>query len=201
MSEVDNEKLNDIWRNGWQNIDYATNISVESILGNLRNLFLEKFHLLNEPEKKELMSRFDSFADKWHVEHQDKSPKLCERCQGWAYASQYCENCIRDFFKKNFGNWTSGNGEIDKVIQDAQLNATCPDVVTEWVPFNDLEKVEHKTESSRSIIYSAVWNKGPFNKYNPETNAVERLGATTIILKKVKNSDKMDEDWFKVCVK
>jgi hypothetical protein len=35
-----------------------------------------------------------------------------------------CNNiCSSVYFQKNFENWTSGNNDIDKFIQDAQLSA------------------------------------------------------------------------------
>ncbi|CAG8621773.1 13746_t:CDS:2 [Acaulospora morrowiae] len=198
MSEIDTDKLNEIWTNGWKNVDYSKCTTMTQVFEHLRNSYLESSQSVNESEKAELINRLDSFIDRWNVDHQENDPELCERCQSWAYAAQYCEHCIRHFFKKNFGKWTSGNDEIDKIIQDAQLNASCPDMVVEWIPFSDFEEVKHKIKGHRSDIYSATWSKGPFDKFNPETHAVDRFGRTNVILKKLENSDKMDGEWFKV---
>ena len=52
---------------------------------------------------------------------------ICEKC-----------NCICNaiHFQQNFKNWTSGNDNIDKFIQDAQLSAHGnAEKALEWIPY------------------------------------------------------------------
>ena len=51
---------------------------------------------------------------------------LCKGCkQPNTYLSYYawCQSCNSKRFQQNFQNWTSGNSDIDKLIQESQLNA------------------------------------------------------------------------------
>ncbi|RHZ74581.1 hypothetical protein Glove_220g18 [Diversispora epigaea] len=48
-------------------------------------------------------------------------------------AIQYCEFCIRKYLENNFGNWTSRNNEIDKLIQEFQQTTVKPHSVIEWI--------------------------------------------------------------------
>src|ERR1700722_5983692 len=53
-----------------------------------------------------------------------KNYGLCEECKqpNTGYYS-WCQSCNAKHFQQNFKNWTSGNSEVDKIIQESQLNA------------------------------------------------------------------------------
>lgn len=53
-------------------------------------------------------------------------------------SSSRCELCIKGHFIKDFGTWTSGNAEIDKVIQERQINNY--DRSLQWIPYNNFEE-------------------------------------------------------------
>ena len=55
--------------------------------------------------------------------------EICEECNSICYAKR---------FQKNFKNWTSGNNDIDKFIQDTQLSVHDDDnteKALEWIPY------------------------------------------------------------------
>ncbi|CAG8790515.1 14763_t:CDS:2, partial [Cetraspora pellucida] len=64
------------------------------------------------------------------------------------------------------------NNDIDKIIQDAQLNATSPDSIIEW------------------------WNNGSYIKWNSEKKMLERFGEQEVILKRLNSSNKMRKKWL-----
>ena len=43
--------------------------------------------------------------------------RVCENCKQECLATSFCELCVRNHLKANFSNWTSGNNEIDNLIQ------------------------------------------------------------------------------------
>jgi hypothetical protein len=77
--------------------------------------------------------------------------------------------CYTKYFRQNFKSWTSGNGDVDKFIQDTQLSAHQYDVskVLEWIPYGRFYNIEY---IERIGIYKANLIDGniiDWNKYNP----------------------------------
>jgi hypothetical protein len=48
---------------------------------------------------------------------------LCKECKQPKTSNDWCWSCNSKRFQQNFKNWTSGNNEVDKFIQKAQLKA------------------------------------------------------------------------------
>jgi hypothetical protein len=68
-------------------------------------------------------------------------------------------NCI--YFQYKFIDWTSGNNDIDKFIQDTQLLAH-KDVskVLEWIPYNRFYDIKYTAKGGFGKVYSANWING-----------------------------------------
>jgi hypothetical protein len=75
------------------------------------------------------------------------------------YDDEWCKECEINNLKLNFGNWTSGNDEIDNFIQKMQLKIDLTeDIIIEWIPFNQFIDVKLIVEEDDfTKIYSAVW--------------------------------------------
>ena len=69
---------------------------------------------LSENEKKFLLNEIQNIFDGFRIGDNSVESQQCNNCQNWHQAIQYCEFCIRKYLENNFGNWTSGNNEIDK---------------------------------------------------------------------------------------
>ncbi|SRR6266498_745308 len=53
--------------------------------------------------------------------------RICENCHEECLATTlYCEHCTRNYLKANFSNWTSGNSNIDNLIQRCQMESYAP---------------------------------------------------------------------------
>src|ERR1043165_9061322 len=52
---------------------------------------------------------------------------------------RFCEYCVRNYLKAKFSNWTSGNDDIDSLIQKCQMETLAPKKVIEWIPYNNLQ--------------------------------------------------------------
>ena len=141
----------------------------------LRNKFFNN-DSLNENEKLYLFSKLQTYQEKFNLTNQAGERRKCEDCQNWTYAIDFCDHCIRNYLRKNFVNWTSGNEKIDKAIQEAQKNVICPFQIVEWIPYENFENVQYLTVGGFATIYKAIWKDGYFTKWNSTTKKLERFG-------------------------
>ncbi|CAB4414389.1 unnamed protein product [Rhizophagus irregularis] len=61
-----------------------------------------------------------------YIEDLEKREEIygtCWECKEPGTGEFWCQSCNGKRFKENFKNWTSGNKDIDELIQDSQLNA------------------------------------------------------------------------------
>ncbi|PKC00628.1 hypothetical protein RhiirA5_427898, partial [Rhizophagus irregularis] len=105
---------------------------------------------------------------------------ICEECN-------YICNAIH--FQQNFVNWTSGNDDVDKFIQDTQLLAhkTVQEAL-EWIPyykFNNIEKI-----GGFGRVFRANWIDGCIFEWNGICQNWERVNQNRIVtLKILSNSE------------
>uniref|UniRef100_U9UHY4 Uncharacterized protein n=1 Tax=Rhizophagus irregularis (strain DAOM 181602 / DAOM 197198 / MUCL 43194) TaxID=747089 RepID=U9UHY4_RHIID len=116
-----------------ENLNYSNNITSE---------FMKKinkaFGITQDPETKSYMM----------VLHCNK----CKMCKKICYA-------IR--FQQNFKNWTSGNDNIDKFIQDTQLSAhDIAKEALEWIPYNRFYNIKYISKDEFGEVYRAKWSDG-----------------------------------------
>jgi len=109
--------------------------------------------------------------------------RLCESSLE-CFATSYCEHCARTYLKNDFSSWTSGNTDIDDLIQECQMESFSPGKIIEWIPYNNLQDVKYMTKGGCSEIYSANWIDGPYDEWNSKEQRLERLGTHKVILKK-----------------
>ncbi|RIA91949.1 hypothetical protein C1645_821306 [Glomus cerebriforme] len=51
------------------------------------------------------------------IRNNEGTKRICEDCQVGCLATLYCEHCVRNYLKTNSSNWSSGNNDIDNLIQ------------------------------------------------------------------------------------
>jgi hypothetical protein len=85
---------------------------------------------------------------------------LCPECNRPNTFKNWCKECNSKKFKQNFDNWTSGNKQIDKFIQESQLNARIWSELLEWVPYDRLRNIKYLAQGGFSTIYRAIWLDG-----------------------------------------
>jgi hypothetical protein len=94
--------------------------------------------------------------------------------------------CNAIHFQQNFNNWTSGNNDIDKFIQDTQLSSH-KDMkkALEWISYNRLYNIRHITDNS----YIANWIDGNTCYWNNVDHDWKRQTQyMTVELKKLSNT-------------
>ena len=99
---------------------------------------------------------------------------LCKGCNQPNTGRKWCRSCNSKKFQQNFKNWTSGNSDVDKLIQQSQLNAKKYEEVIEWIEYDRFKNIEYITKGGFGKVYKAVWKDGPINYWDYETNKWKR---------------------------
>src|ERR1051325_4230911 len=81
---------------------------------------------LTKDEKTEVIRRLNMDYDRYKVLYNEGTKRICESCNQECLATTYCEFCVRNHLKANFSNWTSGNDDIDNLIQTCQMETLVP---------------------------------------------------------------------------
>ncbi|RGB41151.1 hypothetical protein C1646_663328 [Rhizophagus diaphanus] len=123
-----------------------------------------------------------------------KSFDKCFDCERTAVA--WCKNCDIAFLKENSHNWTSGNSKIDELIKYIQLNDRESMGYLEWIDFDQFDLIENiNKRGAFSSIYSAVWMDGPKWNLDEEAKIWTRTGPIKVILKRLDNSQNIDQEF------
>ena len=56
------------------------------------------------------------------VRYNEGEKRICENCNQECLATLCCESCVRNHLKAKFSSWTSGNCNIDNLIQKCMSN-------------------------------------------------------------------------------
>jgi hypothetical protein len=96
--------------------------------------------------------------------------------------------CFATYFQQNFVNWTSGNNDIDKFIQDSQLSVHLDDAASkalEWIPYDRFYNIKYIAEAKK---YKAKWIDGNISYWNIyDQNWIRRNQNIIVNLKSINN--------------
>ncbi|RHZ87152.1 hypothetical protein Glove_40g27 [Diversispora epigaea] len=99
----------------------------------------------------------------------------------------WCKPCNSKHLQNDFNNWTSGNDKIDKLIQDAQLNANYNWEVIEWIPYDRFKDVKQIGKGGFGTIHYARWIDGFIEAWDIENQQWKRHEDEEVALKKFDN--------------
>ena len=151
---------------------------------------------LTNDEKSEAIKHLNKNLDYNKMLKNKGAKRICENCQDECLATLFCEHCIRNYLKANFENWTSGNNDIDKLIQKCQMETIKPNMIPEWIPYNNLQNIKYLTKGGFSEIYTAKWIGGAYNKWNPKEKRLVRIRDYNVVLKKLENVESANRSWL-----
>ena len=155
---------------------------------------------LTKDEKSKVIKLLNKDYDYYKIILNKETKRICENCKDECLATLYCEHCVRNYLKENFSNWTSGNCDIDNLIQKCQMETLRPDMIVEWIPYNNLQNIKYLTKGGCSEIYTADWIDGYYNKWDNQKRQLKRFGVQRVILKKLENVESANRSWFEeVC--
>ena len=115
---------------------------------------------------------------------------LCEECNQentWYY---WCKACNAKHFQRNFENWTSGNVDIDKFIQDAQLSADYFHQVLEWIPYDGFRNIKYIAKGGFGKVYKANWIDGYIWNWDSKNQNWKRYEPNKLLALKSLNNSK-----------
>jgi uncharacterized protein with gpF-like domain len=107
---------------------------------------------LTEEEKTEAIRLCNKNYDRDKILSNSGTKRTCENCNQKCLATLYCEYCVQNYLKDNFSNWTSGNNDIDNLIKNCQMETLIPNLVIEWIPYNNLQNIKYLTRGGFSEI-------------------------------------------------
>ncbi|GES90145.1 kinase-like domain-containing protein [Rhizophagus clarus] len=195
MSTIRNDLVYAAYYRAITLIDYNIYDNVDK-----RHKFKEKIILadksLTKDEKSEVIKFLKEDHDYNKILFNEGKRRICENCQQKCLATLYCEYCIRNYLKSKFTNWTSGNNDIDDLIQNCQVKSLSPDRIIEWIPYNNLQNIKYQTKGGCSEIYTSNWINGNYNKWNSKEKQLNRFGTCEVILKKLENVESANRSWF-----
>src|SRR5215469_14844874 len=87
------------------------------------NIIVNNTNFVNSNNKSNNSDNLNDDLDAYERLILNQKYGLCPECKQPNTHDNWCKECYSKKFQQNFGNWTSGNGHVDKFIQDAQLNA------------------------------------------------------------------------------
>ena len=76
--------------------------------------------ILTNDEKTYAIKDLNKTYDQYKIWNNEGTRRTCENCNQECLATLYCEYCVQNYLKANFSNWTSGNNNIDNLIQKYQ---------------------------------------------------------------------------------
>ena len=86
----------------------------------------------------------------------------CKECvkQYTDIKDEWCKSCQTNDLKMKFTNWTSGNKQIDDLIQEvrSKINKSS-DIIFEWIPYDQFRDIEEIGNGGFATVYSATWER------------------------------------------
>ncbi|EXX59051.1 Cdc15p [Rhizophagus irregularis DAOM 197198w] len=180
--EILNKTSKEKPRNLWKQVDwdkYQTHVTVSSI---------------NSATKSEEIDDSVIYMD--DIEKRKEVYGICGECNEPGTGHYWCQPCNAKRFEENFKNWTSGNKDIDELIQHSQLNAVIYTKCLEWIPFEKFQNVTYITRGGFGKIYSAEWPEGFILNWDIENKIWNRYTDRKVALKSLDNSSEISKDFL-----
>ncbi|GES75119.1 kinase-like domain-containing protein [Rhizophagus clarus] len=151
---------------------------------------------LKDDEKREAIKLLTKAYDDEKIRNNKGIKRICKNCNRECLATLFCEHCVRNYLKKKFSNWTSGNDKIDNLIQECQMKTINPDSIVEWIPYNNFKNIKYLTRGGFSEIYVAGWINGSYDEWDSKEQQLKRFGEQKVILKRLENIRNENHSWF-----
>ncbi|POG82942.1 kinase-like domain-containing protein [Rhizophagus irregularis DAOM 181602=DAOM 197198] len=155
---------------------------------------------LTQDEKSEAIRKLTKTYDRNKIIFNEGTRRVCENCNQKCLATLYCEFCVRNYLKAKFSNWSSGNEDIDNLIQECQMETTDPDSIIEWIPYSNLININYLAKGGYSEIYTAEWIHGKYDEWDSKEQQLKRLGEQVVILKRLENFESANKRWFEEAI-
>ena len=125
MSFGGNQRVNAAINGSYALIDYNIHDDIHEIHEFQQQTILAD-ESLTKDEKSEAIKLINKTYDSNKIVFNEGTKRVCENCNQKCLATLFCEYCVRNYLKDNFSNWTSGNNDIDNLIQECQIKTLMP---------------------------------------------------------------------------
>ncbi|CAI2167165.1 4381_t:CDS:2 [Funneliformis geosporum] len=133
------------------------------------------------------------------------------RCNNEFNAPSWCNSCDRKELVDKFDTWSSGNDNIDLLIQISQRMAPNYENYLEFIPYDHFKEIKFITKHGFGEISKAIWIDGiritkkekflmrlPLvKKKNYDSWIKSRKCPNVIALKEIKKSENINQDYIK----
>ncbi|GBB84445.1 hypothetical protein RclHR1_11000001 [Rhizophagus clarus] len=152
MSTLREELIHATIRRAILLIDYDIHNNVHKKYEFIKQTILADSSLTNDEKNKAIRYHNKSY-DMQKISCNEGTKRICEYCNRKCLATEYCEYCVQDYLKSKFSTWTSGNNDIDHLIQKCQIEALHPQMIVDWIPYNNLKNIKYLTKGGfRALI-------------------------------------------------
>ncbi|RGB22806.1 kinase-like domain-containing protein [Rhizophagus diaphanus] len=114
----------------------------------------------------------------------------CKECKQLNTGYEWCNTCNAKHFQQDFENWTSGNIDIDKCIQNVQLLAKGYHKILEWIPYDKLQDIEYIAKGGFGKVYRAKWVDGYIQSWDCKNKNWKRVRSNMCVAIKSLNNSK-----------
>ncbi|UZO16675.1 uncharacterized protein OCT59_008055 [Rhizophagus irregularis] len=166
------------------NVSHNVNLSDEDVEYSVKwYIDLKIFGISQKPDTKDyLMVLSNKYFEEYFKGYCVKCGEMYKNTQ-----HKWCKTCLIKYLNENFKNWTSGNEDIDKLIQEFQLKINdYRDIIIEWIPYDRFDNIE-EIEIGFTSVCSAVWKDGQL-KYDTNAKKYQRNGNGRVTLKSSQNT-------------
>ncbi|CAG8536985.1 17931_t:CDS:2 [Cetraspora pellucida] len=132
--------------------------------------------------------------------HEGRPFGTCPECNQPRTGYKWCKACYSVHFNNEFSTWTSENEEIDKFIQECQLNSFGRSHCLEWVNPNKFKNIQFLARGGFGTIHKAEWIDGPIAEWDPKMKKwkkeLEKKTKYIVALKSLDNSQNITADFL-----
>ena len=136
-----------------------------------------------------------------NLKKREEAYGICGECNEPGTGECWCQPCNAKRLKENFNNWTSGNKDVDELIQHSQLNAVHHRNCIEWIPFENFQNITYIAKGGFGKIYSAEWPEGFIFWWDIKNQEWARKSNRQVALKSLDNSLNISADFFNEVIK
>jgi hypothetical protein len=198
MAAIREELMHAAINRSYALIDYNIQNNVDKQNEFQKQTILADEYLTND-EKSVAIKYLNKALDYNKMLRNEGAKRICENCQDECLATLFCEHCVRNYLKAKFENWTSGNNDVDNLIQKCQMEAILPGLIPEWIPYNNLRNIKYLTKGRFSEIYTAEWIGGRYEEWDFKEKKLKRefeSGSQQVALKKLENVESANRSWL-----
>jgi hypothetical protein len=184
----------------YSNVNHFTGIYLQ-IKKAIEHIMWKKKEFIKIKQTPEIcFHKFSSYCDCYNKETDINEKKRmefgrCKECLRIHEDLNGCLSCNSKRFQRDFNKWTSGNEDIDRLIQENQLSVRRNGLL-EWISYDKFSNVNYIAEGGFAKVYSATWIDGQIKKWSQLSNSWRKNGSTTVALKVLNNSENISEDFL-----